>query len=206
MKRNIVYIEEEKCTGCGKCASICHEGAIAMVNGKAKLIKDDYCDGLGDCLPACPADAIRIIQREAEEYDHEATLEHMRKLKREKNRWPVQIRLVNPDTDRFDGEDLVVAADCCGYVCKNLSEQYIGDRLVVIGCPKLDAFQYQIWFSILFKQHNVKSITLLRMTVPCCQGLQKAIQNAIGQSGKNIPFTTIVLDNTGKEECRFETE
>ena len=195
MLRKIVNINEEKCNGCGACASACHEGAIVMIDGKARLIKEDYCDGLGDCLPACPADAITIVEREAAAYDHDAV---MARLEAKKNRqWPVQIKLSPIRAPFFQGCKLLIAADCTAYVCRNFYNDFIADHVTLIGCPKLDAVNYADKLAEIFRQNDIREIVVTRMTVPCCGGMSFAVSQAIAASGKEIPMKIVTIDTDG---------
>ncbi len=194
MIRRIIRIDEEKCNGCGICAGACHEGAIAIVNGKAKLIRDDYCDGLGDCLPECPAGAISFEEREADAYDADAVAAAKKKLRN----WPVQIRLAPPAASYFDGARLLIAADCTAYAYAGLHREYIAGRVTLIGCPKLDAVDYSEKLGEILRQNNILDVTVVRMEVPCCGGLELAVKRALQASGKNIPLriVTVFLDGS----------
>ena len=194
MLRKIVNINEEKCNGCGACAAACHEGAIAMINGKAKLIKDDYCDGLGDCLPACPADAITIEEREAAAYDHEAVAARM---STRLTHWPVQIRLAPVRAPYFNGRGLLIAADCCAYTYGNFHRDFMDGRSTLIGCPKLDPVNYAEKLTEMIRQNAITDITVTRMTVPCCSGIQMAVKQAIAARGKIIPLRIVTIDTDG---------
>jgi len=207
MIRRIIQIDEEKCTGCGLCATACHEGAIGIIDGKAKLLRDDYCDGLGDCLPACPEDAISFTEREALPYDEAAVKAKMAEKAAEKggakavsriSNWPVQIKLVNPAIPMFNGVDLLIAADCTAYAYGNFHEDFIKGRAVLIGCPKLDAYNYAERFTELFRNNDIKRILLTRMEVPCCGGMEYAINKAIENCGKDIPFEVVTISADGK--------
>ena len=217
MIRKIVEIDEEKCTGCGRCADACHESAIQMTEGKARLVKDDYCDGLGDCLPACPSDAIRIIEREAADYDESAVRARQDELRqvrpsakeREKEEagdfsgsllrnWPVQIRLAPSRSDTFDGADLLVASDCTAYAHADFHRDFIRGRVVLIGCPKLDPVDYGEKLAAILKENDIRSLRVVRMEVPCCGGMEHAARKAIEESGKRIPLTVTVLAMDGR--------
>ena len=225
MIRKIVHIEEEKCNGCGACAAACHEGAIAMIDGKAKLIRDDYCDGLGDCLPACPADAIRIIEREAADYDAEAVEKSMaRSLKKKQKppvqaekkevprnigeqisrlaQWPVQIKLVPVNAPYFENAQLLIAADCTAYAYADFHEKFMKDHVTLIGCPKLDEGDYADKLTEIIRNNSIRSIRIVRMEVPCCGGIENAVIRAMERSGKMIPWqvVTIACDGTIREE------
>ena len=226
MRRRIIEIDEQKCNGCGLCAKACHEGAIGMVNGKARLMHEHYCDGLGDCLPACPTGAIRFVEREAPAYDEAAVQaakaakgqapvggcpgSHMRTMQEkpealaatgsvpsQPRQWPVQIKLVSPAAPYFDGSDLLIAADCTAYAYGNFHSEFMRGKVTLIGCPKLDAVQYAEKLTEIFVRNDIRSVTLTRMEVPCCGGMEFAIRTALEQSGKAIPFRTVVLSIDG---------
>ena len=231
MKRRIINIDEEKCNGCGACAQACHEGAIGMVNGKAKLLRDDYCDGLGDCLPTCPTGAITFVEREAAEYDEKAVLENKRKklaaamphgcpghqLRRferaeeanaEANtehrsfsrlgQWPCQIKLVPVNAPYFNGAKLLIAADCTAYAYANMHEDFMKGKITLIGCPKLDDTDYSEKLTEIIATNDIKSVTVVRMEVPCCGGLEAAAKKALQASGKFIPWQVVTLSLDGK--------
>ena len=224
MKRKIVEIDENKCNGCGACASACHEGAIGIVGGKAKLLREDYCDGLGDCLPACPMNAISFEEREAPAYNEAAVLA----AKKEKeaplpcgcpgsasqticstapvtadvpgqlSNFPVQLKLVAPNAPYFDGADLLIAADCTAYAYGNFHKDFIRGKVTLIGCPKLDAGDYAEKLTDILTNNAIKSITVTRMTVPCCGGLPFAVKTALERSGKDIPLTVVTVSPDGR--------
>lgn len=189
MIRKIIQIDEEKCNGCGACASACHEGAIGMVDGKAKLLRDDYCDGLGDCLPTCPTGAITFVEREAAAYDEAAVKRAQSKL----THWPVQIKLSPVCAPQFDGADILIAADCTAYACGDFHNRFMKDRVTLIGCPKLDSVDYAEKLAELFRKNEIKSVTVARMEVPCCGGMERAVRTAIENSGKEIPCRVEIL-------------
>ncbi len=227
MLRKIVNINEEKCNGCGACAAACHEGAIVMIDGKARLIKEDYCDGLGDCLPACPADAITIEEREAAAYDHEAVMARLEAMKdpalraaiekaellhlqAEKKQpadaapvpsqlrhWPVQIKLAPIRAPFFNNCKLLIAADCTAYAYGNFHNDFIKDHVTLIGCPKLDAVNYAEKLAEIFRQNAIQEIVVTRMTVPCCGGMSGAVMQAIAASGKEFPLKIVTIDTDG---------
>ena len=225
MIRRIITIDEEKCNGCGLCADACHEGAIGIVDGKAKLLREDYCDGLGDCLPACPMNAISFEEREAPAYNEAAVLA-AKKAKAEPlpcgcpgsacqsichdhhsadvyvpselTNFPVQIKLLPPNAPYFDGADLLIAADCTAYSYGNFHHDFMRSRVTMIGCPKLDAVDYAEKLTQIFKYNNIRSVTVTRMTVPCCGGLSYAVKTAIEQSGKDIPLHIVTISPDGQ--------
>ena len=214
MIRKIVHIDEERCTGCGLCADACHEGAIAMVDGKARLVRDDYCDGLGDCLPACPADAITIIERDAADYDEEAVAAHLAErthghaaapapgsaqapVPSELRNWPVQIKLAPTRAPYFDGTDLLIAADCTAFSYASFHRDFIRNRTVLVGCPKLDGIDYTEKLTEIIGGNEIASITVCRMEVPCCGGLEYFARQALEASGKHIPLQVITFSLNG---------
>lgn len=261
MKRRIIQIDEDKCNGCGLCASACHEGAIAMVNGKAKLIRDDYCDGLGDCLPSCPTKAISFIEREAAPYDEEAVKKHMAERKmtftscktmnmpisfnrntqksndslntsiplnniphnhklesfnktnpvlpkeeREKlcknpselYNWPIMIKLAPINAPYFNQARLLIAANCTAFSYANFHQEFLKNHIALIGCPKLDNVDYSEKLSEIIKQNDIKSITCVKMEVPCCGGLETAVKNAILKSQKILPWQVCTISRDGR--------
>ena len=198
MIRQIIKIDEEKCNGCGLCPSACHEGAIQMIDGKAKLIRDDYCDGLGNCLPMCPTGAISFEDREAPDYDKEAVLKNQRKNNKSALRqWPVQIQLVPVNAPYFDNAHLLVAADCTAFAHGNFHEQFMKEKVTLVGCPKLDPVNYSEKLTEIIRQNNLKSVTVTRMEVPCCGGLEYAVRTALEQSKKSIPLNVITISTEG---------
>ena len=227
MIRQIINIDEEKCNGCGLCVQACHEGAIGIVDGKAKLLRDDYCDGLGNCLPVCPAGAIAVTEREAKEYDEQA-IKNNRKMKpavqnecpgskaasiartddfkpsqiTEKSgelvNWPVQIRLVPVKSAYFDGAPLLVAADCAAYARAQFHKEFIRGKTTLIGCPKLDDIDYAVKLFDIISSNDIKSLTVVRMEVPCCGGIEQAAVAALKKSGKFIPWQVVTLGLDGE--------
>ena len=238
MIRRVIQIDEEKCNGCGLCAEACHESAIGMVNGKAKLLRDDYCDGLGDCLPGCPTGAITFVEREAAAYDEAAVMENKRRKKAalqegkkpgvhvcpgtrmhrmakkeepkvlasrnaegtapsQLGQWPCQIKLVAVNAPYFDQADLLIAADCTAYAYARMHENFMKGRITLIGCPKLDMVDYHEKLAQIFTSHEIRSITLVRMEVPCCGGLEQAAKKAIEESGKVIPLQVATISISG---------
>ena len=232
MIRRIIHIDEEKCNGCGACAAACHESAIGMVDGKAKLLRDDYCDGLGDCLPACPTGAVTFVEREAAAYDEEAVLANqrkkagenksahhmsggcpgsrMRQMKRETTaptenkmesqlqQWPVQIKLVPTQAPYFEGAKLLIAADCTAYAYGNFHKDFVKGKVTLIGCPKLDDCDYSEKLTEIIAANDIKSVTLVRMEVPCCGGIQNAAVTAMKKSGKFIPWQVLTVSVEGE--------
>lgn len=196
MLRRIIKIDEEKCNGCGACASACHEGAIEMIDGKAKLTREDYCDGLGDCLPACPADAIHFEEREAPAYNEAAVL--AAKAATQLSQWPVQIKLVPTNAPYFDGANLLIAADCTAYAYGNFHQEFIRNHITVIGCPKLDEGDYAEKLTEIIANNDIKSVTIVRMEVPCCGGIKQAAKRALQASGKFIPWRVAIVSTDGR--------
>ena len=209
MLRRIIHINEDACTGCGLCASACHEGAIVMQDGKARLVRDDYCDGLGDCLPACPAGAISFDFREADAYDESAVKAHLEQSGRtlhvepageetsELRFWPVQIKLAPLSAPYFQNADLLIAADCTAYAFTDFHRRFMRGRVTLIGCPKLDAVNYAEKLGEILRQNSVRSITVVRMDVPCCGGMELAVQKAVDACGRNIPCEVVTIARNG---------
>lgn len=207
MKRKIININQELCNGCGICASACHEGAIGMADGKAVLLKDDYCDGLGDCLPACPTGAITFEEREAAPYDKQATAARLEELGRpplaenpmsQLKQWPVQIKLAPVSAPYFHGANLLIAADCTPFAYAGFHNHFMKDHTVLIGCPKLDNVDYSEKLTEIFKQNKIKTITVVRMEVPCCGGIEYAVKTALERCGRNIPWRVVVITTKGE--------
>lgn len=222
MLRKIIKIDEEKCNGCGACAAACHEGAIDIVDGKAKLMREDYCDGLGDCLPACPANAISFEEREAPAYNEaavqaakavkahggpgtqakamhrEAAARSNEKLESQLSQWPVQIKLAPLNAPYFAGADLLIAADCTAFAYGDFHNEFIRDRITLIGCPKLDAGDYADKLAQIIADNDIKSVTVVRMEVPCCGGLENAAKRALIASGKLIPWRVVTISTDGR--------
>lgn len=197
MIRKIIQIDTEKCNGCGLCAKACHEGAIGMVDGKAKLLRDDYCDGLGDCLPACPVNAISFTVREAAAYDEAAVLAKKGKGS-QLQQWPVQIRLVPVEAPFFQGTDLLVAADCTAYAYAEFHKEFIRGRVTLVGCPKLDSVDYAEKITEILRNNEIRSVTVVRMEVPCCGGMENAVKRALQASGKLLPWQVVTISTDGK--------
>ncbi len=198
MKRKIIKIDESLCNGCGACAKACHEGAIGMVGGKAKLLRDDYCDGLGDCLPACPTGAISFEEREAAAYDEQAVMENRQKMMKINRQWPVQIKLAPVSAPYFEGAELLVAADCTAYVYAAFHDEFIQNHITLIGCPKLDSIDYSEKLTEIVKKNGIKSVTVVRMEVPCCKGMENAVKMALQNSGKSIPWNVVTISTNGQ--------
>ncbi len=238
MIRKIIHIDEEKCNGCGLCASACHEGAIDIVDGKAKLVRENFCDGFGDCLPNCPTGAISFEEREAPAYDEAAVKDAQKKKAVEKlmrevqaeggcpgsrvmelhkeaaseqgtapasvrpasrlNQWPCQIKLLPTQAPFFDGAKLLIAADCTAYAYADMHEGFMKGKITVIGCPKLDAVDYSEKLTAIIRDNDVKSVTIVRMDVPCCGGLQRAAETALRNSGKFIPWQVVMISRDGR--------
>ena len=197
MIRKIIRIDEEKCTGCALCATAGQEGAIGMVNGKAKLLRENYCDGFGDCLPACPAGAISFEEREAPAYDENAVLKSKPSVGR-LSQWPVQIKLVPVTAPFFKDADLLIAATCSAFAYGAFHEHFIKGRVTLVGCPKLDGVDYADKLSQIFAANDIKSIRLARMQVPCCGGLESAVKRAVAASGKDIPVSVSIISSDGR--------
>lgn len=235
MIRQIIHIDEEKCNGCGLCASACHEGAIDIIDGKAKLVRENFCDGFGDCLPNCPTGAITFEEREAPAYDEQAVkkaqeakkMEEMKHMHHEGGcpgsrmmqfehseeetapvmsgkpvsqlaQWPCQIKLVPTEAQFFDGVKLLIAADCTAYAYANMHEDFMKGMVTIIGCPKLDAVDYSEKLTEIIKNNDIKSVTIVRMEVPCCGGLQRAAEIALRNSGKFIPWQVVTISRDGR--------
>lgn len=201
MVRKIIRINEEKCNGCGACASACHEGAIEMIDGKAKLTRENYCDGLGDCLPACPTNAITFEEREAPAYDEAAVLAAKQKKEctsSKLSQWPVQIKLVPVRAPYFEGANLLIAADCTAYAYGNFHNEFMCNRVTLIGCPKLDQVDYTEKLTEILKNNSINSVTIVRMEVPCCGGIEYAAKRALQSSGKLIPWQVVTISTEGK--------
>ncbi len=203
MKRQIIKIDEEKCNGCGICVTACHEGAIGLVEGKARLLRDDYCDGLGNCLPGCPTGAITFEEREAAAYDEEAVQKRIDAHSRagqdsELRQWPVQLKLVPVNAAYFNGANLLVAADCSAFAYANFHRDFIKNHITVIGCPKLDSGDYTEKLTAIIAQNDIKSLTIVRMEVPCCGGLSHAATEALKASGKFIPWQVVTISTDGR--------
>ena len=215
MIRRIINIDATKCNGCGACARACHEGAIDIIDGKARLTRENYCDGLGDCLPECPTGAITFEEREAPAYDKAAVLaakqgkqsSQHRETGTEQNgsnvsvsqltQWPCQIKLVPVSAPYFNGAELLIAADCTAYVYANFHNDYMKGRVTLIGCPKLDAVDYSVKLTEIMKFNDIKNVTLVRMEVPCCGGLEAAVNKALQDSGKSIPMQVVIVSING---------
>lgn len=244
MIRQIIKIDESKCNGCGVCVTACHEGALGIVDGKAKLLRDDYCDGLGDCLPTCPTGALLFENREADSYDEEAVQSNMKEAKDSKEtekkelpcgcpgsqskvikrktlsigggnmnikketsngdvpselmQWPVQIKLVPVNAPYFDNCNLLIAADCTAYAYGNFHNKFMKNKVTIIGCPKLDEGNYAEKLTAIIKNNNIKSVTVVKMEVPCCRGILNAVKEALKNSGKMIPWSVSTISTSGE--------
>lgn len=205
MIRRIITINEERCNGCGLCADACHEGAIGIIDGKARLLREDYCDGLGDCLPACPMNAISFEEREAPAYNEAAVLASKKEkstpspavVPSQLNNFPVQIRLVPVNAPWFQGANLLIAADCTAFSYGNFHNVFMKNRVTLIGCPKLDSVNYAQKLAEIFAHNDIRSVTVVRMTVPCCGGLSHAVKTALEMSGRNIPLHIVTVSPNG---------
>jgi MinD superfamily P-loop ATPase containing an inserted ferredoxin domain len=235
MKRNIIKIDEEKCNGCGLCVNTCHEGALQLIDGKARLISESYCDGLGDCLPECPTKAIVIEERETVAYDEEAVKQHMNKskpnvpestlpcgcpgtqakllatkppkaavdldgenLSSQLGQWPCQLKLAPINAPYLDNAHLLIAADCTAFAYPNIHQKFMRNKITLIGCPKLDDIDYSLKLTEILKQHEIKSVTIIKMEVPCCSGILQAAKKAISNSGKMIPWNFVTISTDGR--------
>jgi NAD-dependent dihydropyrimidine dehydrogenase PreA subunit len=234
MKRNIIRIDEEKCNGCGLCVNACHEGALQLIDGKARLVSESYCDGLGACLPECPTGAITIEEREAAGFDEAAVQKHLeskqavakphghgggcpsarmmsfseRPIKTaqaeeapaasELRQWPCQIKLVPVQAPFFDDAKLLIAADCTAYAYAGMHNRFMKGKVTLIGCPKLDMVDYTEKLTEILKLNNIRSIDVVRMSVPCCGGIEYAVKQALMSSGKMIPWHVTVISPNGE--------
>lgn len=204
MIRRIISINSDRCNGCGLCASACHEGAIGIIDGKAVLLREDYCDGLGDCLPACPMNAISFEEREAPAYNEAAVMASKKekapgthRAESQLNNFPVQIKLAPINAPYFESADLLIAADCTAFSYGNFHNDFMKNRITLIGCPKLDGVNYAEKLTQIFQSNHIRSITVTRMTVPCCGGLPFAVKNALAMSGKDIPLHIVTIKPDG---------
>lgn len=202
MVRRIIKIDESKCNGCGACAAACHEGAIELVDGKARLRREDYCDGLGDCLPECPTGAITFEEREAAAYDAAAVQAAKQQAEAasasQLRQWPCQIKLAPVCAPYFSGAALLLAADCTAFACASVHQDYMRGRVTLIGCPKLDGVDYSKKLAEILQNNAIESVTVLRMEVPCCGGLEAAAKKALLESGKTLPLQTVTLTINGQ--------
>ena len=194
MIRKIIRIDKDKCNGCGACASACHEGAIDIINGKAELVREHFCDGLGDCLPECPTGAISFEEREAPEDDEKAVQEAQKKTLQN---WPVQIKLAPANAPYFNDAKLLIAADCTAYAYASFHQDFIRNKVTLIGCPKLDQVDYSDKLTEIIQNNNIQSVTIVRMEVPCCGGLEMAAKKALQNSGKFLPWQVITISIDG---------
>ncbi|GAB6154377.1 4Fe-4S binding protein [Desulfosporosinus burensis] len=234
MLRNIIKIDEEKCNGCGLCVTACHEGALKLIDGKARLVSESYCDGLGDCLPECPTGAIVLEERETVVYDEAAVKKHMEKNKPQPvaslpcgcpgtqakvlakrqledipvhssenahsrlGQWPCQLKLVPVTAPYLNNAHLLIAADCTAFAYPNIHEKFMRNKITLIACPKLDDTDYSEKLTAILKQHEIKSVSVLRMEVPCCGGLVQAVKKALSSSGKMIPWNVVTIGTDGR--------
>lgn len=224
VERDLVFIDEIKCNGCGKCVIACAEGALAMVDGKAKLISDKYCDGLGACLPDCPTGAISVVRQKAQKFNYEetvkalaergASLDHDPRHEMEPGtyhgepnlaappsalrHWPVQLGLILEDHEALKKADLLIAADCTAFSYGNFHQEFMKDKVTLIACPKLDEIDYRPKLTTIFRNNDIQSVTVVRMNVFCCRGLERAVSEALIASGKEIPLFVRVLTTEGK--------
>ncbi len=199
MKRTIITINEEKCIGCGLCINACEQEAIQLVDGKAKLISEDYCDGLGNCLPKCPVDAINLEEREAKAFDKEASLKRVgNNSTNQLRQWPVQLKLVPINAPYFDNSHLLIAADCTAFAYGNIHNDFMRNKVTLIGCPKLDNEDYSEKLAEILENNNIKTLTVLKMEVPCCTGIAIAAKNALIKSKKMIPWSIVTISTEGK--------
>ncbi|MCL1812325.1 MAG: 4Fe-4S binding protein [Treponema sp.] len=199
MARRIIKIDADICSGCSLCADACHEGAIAIVEGKAKLIREDYCDGLGNCLPVCPTGAISFEERETAPALQTANDKAAKNsTTSELHQWPVQLRIVPVHAPYFDNADVLIAADCAAYACGSFHSRFMKDKITFIGCPKLDNIDYSEKLTEILEKNNIRSITSVKMEVPCCNGIEQAVIKAIEKSGKNLPRQASTFSITGE--------
>ena len=221
MYRKIIKIDEDKCEGCGMCAISCKEGAIDIINGKAKLVREEFCDGFGTCLALCPRGAIILENRNAKQYDELAgnkakhhletkgvihflefhKLIHNKeqdvKFSKLKN-WPIQIKIIPIKAPFFDDADILICSDCVGYAHPNIHDEFIQDKILLVGCPKFDATDYSEKLSVIIRENRIKSITLVRMELPCCMGMQRMLEKAVEYSGKEFDISLFVISRAGK--------
>lgn len=232
MKRNIISIDEKKCVGCGLCVTGCHQGALEIVNGKAKLVSETYCDGLGMCLPSCPTGALKVIEKEVEAFEEHHKKEAEKapassgcsggcpstvsktfnrgdaekpnttsavsdEMPSQLGQWPCQIKLVPVNAPYFDNARLLVAADCTAFANANIHQTYMKNKITIIGCPKLDMVDYAEKLTEILKHNNIKSVDVLRMSVPCCGGIEQAVKKALIDSGKMIPWQVVTISTDG---------
>lgn len=236
MIRKIIHIDEDKCNGCGLCATACHEGAIDIIDGKAKLVRENFCDGFGDCLPGCPTGAITFEEREAPAYDEAAVQESKKKKELQEKmkhlheggcpgsrkrmleqpgeagsniaepmrqapqlrNWPVQIKLAPINAPYFNKTKLLIAADCTAYAYANFHQEFMRGKVTLVGCPKLDAVDYSEKLTEIIRSNEIQEVTIVRMEVPCCGGLEMAAKKALQASGKFIPWQVVTISIDGK--------
>ena len=236
MIRKIIHIDEDKCNGCGLCATACHEGAIDIIDGKAKLVRENFCDGFGDCLPGCPTGAITFEEREAPAYDEAAVQESKKKKELQEKmkhlhesgcpgsrmrmleqpgeagsniaepmrqapqlrNWPVQIKLAPINAPYFNKAKLLITADCTAYAYANFHQEFMRGKVTLVGCPKLDAVDYSEKLTEIIRSNEIQEVTIVRMEVPCCGGLEMAAKKALQASGKFIPWQVVTISIDGK--------
>ena len=203
--RKIVHIDENLCNGCGLCIPKCAEGALRIVDGKAKIVSETYCDGLGACIGQCPQDAITIIERDAEEFDEKAVEEHLAqdKVKTEqievKPQWPVKLNLVPRQAPFYKQANLLIVADCAPVVYSGLQKNLLPGKRILIGCPKFDDVRgYVMKLAEILKMNDIASITVVHMEVPCCSGLKWAVEKALQESDKQIPVKHYIMTIGGE--------